>query len=111
MVVIRPTGDLAKRMKVKLTATVAQSLAKLGDWYALDLVLERQQYILCVSENGRLPILLRAAPYGDFPMRLPLALKDVLHGIGVPEEKIRAEVSQMADVTLAKPPIALFWVQ
>lgn len=102
MIIIRPTGDLAKRMKIKLFPTNKQSSTLLGDWYALDLVLDRQQYILCVSENGRLPLVLKAAPYANFPERIPLALNDLLIGIGVPHEKAQQEITKMDAVILAK---------
>ena len=102
MIVIRPTADLAKRMKVKLSTADEQSSTLLGDWYALDLVLDRQQYILCVSENGRLPLVLRAAPYTNFHKRLPSAIADLLYGIGVPREKAEQEISKMENSVLAK---------
>ncbi len=102
MIVIRPTGDLAKRMKIKLNITKEVSSTLLGDWYALDLVLDRQQYILCISENGRLPLVLKAAPYANFPERLSSALFDLLVGIGVSIEKTQKEIDQMETVILAK---------
>lgn len=89
-------------MKIKLYPTNEQSSTLLGDWYALDLVLDRQQYILCVSENGRLPFVLQAAPYANFPERLPLALNDLLIGIGVPHKKAQQEIAKMDTVILAK---------
>lgn len=102
MVVIRPTGDLAKRMKIKLTATDERSTTVLGDWFALDMVLDRQQYILCVSERGRLPIVLKAAPYVGFPERLTPELAEVLSEIGIPRDKIDQEILEMASAILAK---------
>ena len=102
MVIIRPTANLAKKMKVKLVATSNQSSTLLGDWYARDLVIDRQQYILCVSEYGRLPVIFRAAPYASLPMRLVTALPEVLQKIGVPIEMARVEVSKMDEVVLAK---------
>ena len=102
MVIIRPTGDLAKRMKVKLAQTGERSSTLLGDWYARDLVLDRQQYILCVSEHGRLPVILSAAPYANFPDRLVDALPIVLQKIEVPVKKAEVEVAKMDRVVLAK---------
>jgi hypothetical protein len=102
VVIIRPTGDLAKRMKVKLKPVNAHSETRLGDWYSRDVVIENQQYILCVSEHGRLPIIFKAAPYSDFPTRLPDMVSAVLRGIGIPDEKVRVEVSQMREAILAK---------
>lgn len=100
--IVRPTGDLAKRMKVKLDSTHERSSTLLGDWYAIALVIERQQYILCMSEHGRLPVILKAARYANFPKRLMGALPDVLQRIGVPAEKAKIEVSKMDRMVLAK---------
>ncbi len=73
MIIIRPTASLAKRMKVRLKPDVGSSSTRLGDWYAMDIVIDRQQYILCTSEKSRLPIVISAAPYATFPSRLPMA--------------------------------------
>jgi len=102
MVIVRPTSSLGKRMRVKLDATQERSSTLLGDWHALDLVLDHQQYILCVSENGRLPVILKAAPYVSFPNRLAVGLSEVLLKIGVPLEKVQDEVSKMDKVIVAK---------
>ena len=102
MVIVRPTADLAKRMKVKLAPTKELSSTLLGDWYALDLTIERQQYVLCVSEHGRLPVVLKAAPYFNFPDRLVETLPNVLQGIGIPPQKAKDEVLKMENVYLAK---------
>jgi hypothetical protein len=102
MVVIRPTAALAKRMKAKLASTNTKSKTILGDWYAVDLVLDRKQYILCVSEKARLPVILHAAPYVSFPERLAPALGEVLLGIKIPFVKIQAELNFTSEVDLAK---------
>jgi hypothetical protein len=102
MIIIRPTASLAKRMKVKLTPSEGTSSTRLGDWYAMDIVIGRQQYILCTSEKSRLAVVTPAAPYTTFPARLPIALGNVLRSIGISEEDIGRELGEMRSVTLAK---------
>ena len=102
MITIRPTQSLAKRMKVKLAPNETRSTARLGDWYAVDFVLNRRQLIMAVSSQSRLGVILDAAPYSTFPSRLPSAVVEVSQSIGVPSSKIEAEVAQMNEFTLAK---------
>ena len=102
MVIIRPTGRIAKRKKVKLSSNEQLSSTTLGDWYALDLVIERRQYILCTNEKGRLSVILHAAPYAEFHRRISKAVADVLREIGVSDEKTAADISKMTDLVLAK---------
>ncbi len=102
MIVIRPTATLAKRMKVKLQPTQCTSDAKLGDWYAVDFVLHRKQFILCVSSASRLAVVMDSAPYAKFPNRLCDAVTEVLGAIGVSEPVIQQEQFAMSEFTLAK---------
>lgn len=100
--VLRPTASLAKRMKLKLQKSEETSSGRLGDWYANDIILNRKQYILCVSENARLSVLLNAAPYATWPTRLATPLKELLLGIGVDEDAVEKELAQMSEIKLAK---------
>ncbi|MBK8202501.1 MAG: hypothetical protein IPK68_09385 [Bdellovibrionales bacterium] len=102
MIIIRPTSSLAKRMKVKIQSTDLKSTTKLADWYALDLVLDRKQFILCVSSISRLAVIMDAAPYATFPRRLCDAVTEVLRVIGVDESSIQEERVQMDEIQLAK---------
>jgi len=102
MVILRPTASLAKRMKVKLQPSDQSSSTRLGDWYALDIVLSRKQFILCVSSKSRLAVVLEAAPYATLPDRLSDAVTEVLREIGVSEGMIQEERAEMAQVVLAK---------
>ena len=102
MVVIRPTASLAKRMKVKLSSSEGVSSTRLGDWYALDIVLNHKQYILCVCETGRLSVVIPAAPYNNFATRLPDALESLLKKVGVSKANIREEINEMRSIEIAK---------
>ena len=102
MVILRLTASLAKRMKVKLQPSDQSSSTRLGDWYAIDIVLSRNQFILCVSSKSRLAVVLEAAPYATLPDRLSDAVTEVLKEIGVNEGMIQEERTEMEQVFLAK---------
>lgn len=102
MLVIRPTASLAKRMKVKLDPSLKESTTVLGDWYAIDMVLNRRQFILCVSSKSRMGIVINAAPYVDFPNRLIQVIPQMLRSFEVPREKIDEESKAMQELGLAK---------
>jgi hypothetical protein len=102
MMIIRPTASLAKRMKVKPPSNEAESTTCLGDWYTIDIVLDRKQFIMCVSSKPRLAVILEAAPYATFPDRLSDAVTELLKAIGVTDANIQNERSQMDQFVLAK---------
>lgn len=102
MIVIRPTASLAKRMKVKINSSELKSDTILGDWFALDFVLSRRQFIMCVSQKSRLAVIMNAAPYVSLSNRIPNAICEVLKLIGVTESNIESELLKMNHVILAK---------
>jgi len=102
MIVVRPTQSLAKRMGTKLNPELSKSMTVLGDWYAQDVVLNRKQFIFCMSERGRLPILISAAPYANFPERLSDAVGEMLLVLGVPKETAHKEWLAMQEFVLGK---------
>jgi len=102
MLILRPTASLAKRMKVKLQSNEQTSTTRLGDWYALDIVLCRKQFILCISFKPRLAVVMEAAPYATFSERLSGAVTEVLRVIGVNESSIQEEQTEMENIVLAK---------
>lgn len=102
MLVIRPTASLARKMGTRLETDAEASTTVMGDWYANGLVLSRKQYILCMSEKARLPLLLAAAPYSSFHERLIPAIGDLLLAIGVPNDKVERELGEMESGCLAK---------
>lgn len=89
-------------MKVKLRPSSGESTTRMGDWYAIDLVLNRKQFILCVSSKSRLAVALDASPYANFPDRLCDAVTGVLKAIGVNETAVQEERLQMDEIVLAK---------
>lgn len=102
MIIIRPTASLAKRMKIKLQACELKSDTTLGDWFALDFVLSRKQFIMCVSQKSRLAVVVNAAPYSTFTDRIQNAICELLKVIGVTDSNIDSERLKMTPVVLAK---------
>lgn len=102
MIVVRPTQNLAKCMRIKLQPNAAKSTTVLGDWSAIDLKIGAKQFIFCMSERGRLPVVMNAAPYANFPERLADRVAEVLLMIGVEESKARQEWRGMREYVLGK---------
>jgi len=102
MLVIRPTASLAKRMKIKLEPSFTESTTVLGDWYAIDMVLNRRQFILCVSAKSRMGVVINAAPYANFPARLIEVIPQMLKSFEIPREKIDQESNAMQEIVLTK---------
>ena len=102
MLILRPTADLARRLRRRPLASALKSDTVLGDWYARGLQLGPTPLVLCASEHARLPILLRAAPYESIPERLPIALAKVLRGLGARPAAIERELSRMNAIALAR---------
>lgn len=102
MLIVRPTHKLAKRMKIKLPLNSSNSTGKLGDWYCADIQLSKRQFILAVSGTTRLAVLMTAAPYSDFPARLPLAIAQVLKAFKIPQGIIDQEISSADEIALGK---------
>jgi hypothetical protein len=102
MITIRPTQSLAKRMNLKLGDLPTKSGTVLGDWYAQDIVFEKKQFIFCMSEHGRLPLVMTAAPYAKFQHRLADQVLHLLLAIGVGESKAQQEWRKMLEFQLGK---------
>ena len=65
-------------------------------------MLNRRQFILTVSAESRIAVVVTAAPYSSFPSRLPKAIADVLASMEVTSANIASEVNEMQEISLAK---------
>jgi hypothetical protein len=63
------------------------SSGSLGDWYANLLYIDRQQFILAVSEKTLLPLLISAKDAKLFPQRLRESLAESLDALKHPKRK------------------------
>lgn len=102
MLIIRPTASLAKRMKTPTPINTFRSTTRLGDWYGLDVVLNRKQFVLFMSSFSRLAVVMNAAPYASINERLPVAVSQLLENIGVPSSLVKDECLAMSQIQTAK---------
>jgi hypothetical protein len=102
MLIIRPTASLAKRMKTSLPLNTSSSTTRLGDWYLLDITLNKKQLVLCMSSLARLAVIMNAAPYASIPERLPDAIAELLAKLDIPPPLIHNELREMSQILIAK---------
>lgn len=103
MVRIRCTQRVLKRFKLEIGVEPEDdsSTTLLGDWYANLLNVERQRWVLCVSERTLLPALVTARN-DCFPAQLSRAVGDVLRELGVPGAVVEHEVGEMESVVVGR---------
>lgn len=102
MVTIRSTKKLLDRMRIAPAAVPSRSTTVLGDWYANLLYVNGRQLILCVSEKTLLPVLIEARDAKSFPERLPNAVAQMLHALGIDGEVSHREIGEMFPVEIGK---------
>lgn len=73
----------------------------LGDWYANVLNHGPERHVVLVSEATFLPLIVPARK-AEFPRLVGHYLIDLLHTLGVPPEKVQAEVEAMDAYAIAK---------
>lgn len=82
MLLIRPTRSLARRLGVSLPTEDADRPSLLTEWYANDFRLGRGEFVLFLSPGTCVPLVIKAAPYRDLPMRFHLQLLEYLQWLG-----------------------------
>lgn len=102
MFTLRCTSRLVKRLGPSLAASPAETTTRLGDWYANLVHVGRRQFVLCVSEETLLPVVLPAAPVATLVSRLRVGVAQVLAAFGVADCDITSENAAMEDVAYAK---------
>lgn len=102
MFTLRCTQKLLQRMHLKASdlrdAVTPEPTTALSDWYAHLLFIQRQHLVMFVSERSRLCVLSPAKDIDRLLQRFPQALEQLLRDIGISEENIareRTEMSQM----------------
>jgi hypothetical protein len=104
MYTIRCTGHLIKRLPFEITGevNVPAPTTRLGDWYANRLNIGHRRLILCTNERSLLSVVLPARDPKGLPPRLAGGLKDLLGRLGIPQDQIAAEVSEMSEIVFAR---------
>jgi hypothetical protein len=99
---LRCTAKLLRRFGVPNPPDPPPGTNALGDWTADLIAVPGAHLVLCVSERGRLPVVVSARRLYDFPSQFPRLVRDVLGALGVPAEAAEPECMRMA--TLAYGP-------
>lgn len=74
----------------------------LGNWYANIVFARPEQLVVCISERTLLPVVVPAKDIKRLPQRISTAVLEMLKAIGVPDEEVMAELSEMQEVCFAK---------
>jgi hypothetical protein len=99
MIIFRCTQKFAKKFKVKPERDISEvSTTVLGDWYFNYFTNQRKHYLLGVSENTLLPVIITAGGLKDFPERFLRQLAEILQNIGIDQPKIDRELAEMQTI-------------
>ena len=101
MVAIRCTARLLARVGPPQEVSVPTT-AVLGDWYAAPLGVNRQRFVLLISERSRLPVLMVGRDLKHLTDNFPDALAPVLWGLGISAAVIQREVQATREAVIAK---------
>ncbi|HEY3285949.1 MAG TPA: hypothetical protein VGJ96_02385 [Gemmatimonadaceae bacterium] len=74
----------------------------LGDWYANLLNIGRHRLVLCTNARSLLTIVVTARDLPDLPRRIAESAATLLASLGVPDDRIRAEVREMQWIQVAR---------
>lgn len=100
MLVLRCTQKLLKRVGPPVADPPA-STAALGDWFAQPVSVGHQRFILLVSTQSRLPLVMPARDAKSLPGTFLSALADLLHALGIPPADVAREIAECRDVVFA----------
>ena len=95
MVTLRCTQKLLRRVPDQSSDFPGSPTTLLGDWYANLLFCKPQQLVLCVSERTLLPVVVPAKGIHTLPVRLALAVREVLIALGVAPDLAERERLEM----------------
>lgn len=83
-----------------LDAEVVESAGLLGDWYSNSFAVGRRRFVLCISSETLLPIIMPLRR-SDIPTRFPENLRIVLQGIGISAADIESVVNALGSSVFA----------
>ncbi len=102
MFAIRCTRKLLDRVALKALPAPVPPTTVLGDWYANLVFTRPEQYVVCISERTLLPLVVTARDTKGLPTRIAAAAAEVLRAVGVCEEDVSAETTEMGVAYFAK---------
>jgi hypothetical protein len=100
VLVLRCTRKLLDRVGPPVADPPA-STTLLGDWYAKPFAIAQKRFILLVSAETRIAVVMPGRDVANLPRNFPDALAVVLARLGIPADAIQREVTASRDVVLA----------
>src|SRR4051794_20071287 len=91
MVILRCTRKLLVRLRLVADLRPVESTTKLGDWYGNVFQIGRRQHLLFISEQSRLPVVLRITESKRLRTVFPDAVCERLAIVGVAAADIAEE--------------------
>ena len=100
MLVIRCTRSLLKRVGPP-TDEAPASTTRLGDWYAKPVSVAQRRYLLLMSSQSLLTVVMPGRDVANLARNFPGALQEVLVTIGVPVAAVEREVAESSEIVIA----------
>ena len=100
MFTLRCTRKLLRRLGTTPSSEFVAPTTVLGDWYANLLYTRPQQLVLAMNERSLLCVLVPASPGDQLGRRLREAVASLLPAIGVPEDRVAAELRAMETLSI-----------
>lgn len=100
LLVVRCTRELLQDVSTR-AGDEAKSTTALGDWFAQQVIVGEESYILLVSRNSRLPLLIPGDDVADIALRFAPALEKQLLALDVAPESVRHEIAQCGDLAFS----------
>jgi hypothetical protein len=100
MLVIRCTRELLQGVTSPVTDEVTSTTA-LGDWFAQQVIVGDQSYLLLVSRLSRLPLVIPGSDVAGIVSGFAGALEEVLLSLDVAPEAVAHEVDQCREIVFA----------
>ena len=102
MVIFRCTQKFAKKFGIGFeTVNSQKSETLLGDWYLSFFTYQRIDYLLGVSENSLLPVIITAQERKTFPERFRERLSEILRAIGIEQVRVDRELAEFQSISFA----------
>jgi hypothetical protein len=102
MVVLRCTRRLLARLKRGDHLSDDGSTTRLGDWYGNVLQLGHHQYLMFVSEQTRLPVIIPIREARHLATAFPDTVCAVLGAVGVPAADVAEERARMSKIAFGR---------
>jgi hypothetical protein len=102
VIVVRCTAKLLERLPVQSDPGLNRSTSILGDWYATLIRTRRGHFILAMSRETLLPVVVTGRDVRSYPGRLAEQVAAMLESYGVPAEAVARERDAMRDVVYTR---------